>query len=61
MITGSPSLRVLDVHWNDIGDDGISLCLQYINNVTELSVTECGLSVKGNVYCVIVAMHRHLS
>jgi len=61
MITGSPSLRVLDVSGNDIGDDGISLCLQYINTVTELRVVWCGLSVKGSVYCVIVAMHRHLS
>ena len=61
MITGSPLLRVLDVSYNDIGDDGISLCLQYINNVADLGVAKCGLSVKGSVYCVIVTMHRHLS
>ena len=48
MITGSPSLRVLDVSENRIGDDGISLCLQHINTLTELRVIECGLSVEGN-------------
>ena len=52
MITGSPSLEVLDVSGNNIGDDGISLCLQHINTVTELIVMECGLSVKGSVYCI---------
>ena len=53
MITGSPSLRVLDVGFNNIGDDGISLCLQHINTLTELSVWQCGLSAKGSVYCMI--------
>ena len=48
MITGSPSLRVLDVSFNNIGDDGISLCLQHINTLTKLMVTECGLSVEGS-------------
>ena len=52
MITGSPSLRVLDVRGNNIGDDGISLCLQHINTLTELIVDQCGLSVKGSVYCI---------
>ena len=53
MITGSPSLRVLDVGMNDIGDDGISLCLQHINTLTDLKVAQCGLSAKGSVYCII--------
>ena len=48
MITGSPSLRVLDVIGNIIGDDGISLCLQHINTLTELMVAGCGLSVEGS-------------
>ena len=52
MITGSPSLRVLDVLGKKIGDDGIFLCLQHINTVTELIVQQCGLSVKGSVYCI---------
>ena len=54
MITGSPSLTVLDVGGNEIGDDEIfSLCFQYINTLTELSVWNCGLSVKGSVYYII--------
>ena len=52
MITGSPSLRILDVSCNNIGDDGIFLCLQHINNMIELIVMKCGLSVKGSVYCI---------
>ena len=55
MITGSPSLRVLDVGYNTIGDDGISLCLQHINTLTELRVYQCGLSVKGIVSIVLLA------
>ena len=48
VITGNPSLRVLDVSFSNIGDDGISLCLQHINTLTELSVAWCGLSVEGS-------------
>ena len=48
MITGSPSLRVLDVNCNNIGDDGISLCVQHIHTLTELRVAMCGLSVEGS-------------
>ena len=55
MITGSPSLRVLDVGGNTIGDEGISLRLQHINTLTELSVLGCGLSVKGIVSIVLLA------
>ena len=55
MITGSPSLRVLDVSGNDIGDDGLSLCLQHINTLTELKVYHCGLSVKGIMSIVLLA------
>ena len=47
MITGSPLLTVLNVGGNNIGSDGISLFLQHINTLTELSVWDCGLSVKG--------------
>ena len=49
IITGSTTLRVLNVGLNEIGDDGISMIskeLQY-NTLTVLSVGECGLSVKG--------------
>ena len=50
IITGSTTLRVLDVGRNEVGDDGISMIseeLQYNNSLTELSVGGCGLSVKG--------------
>ena len=55
MITGSPSLRVLDVSKNPVGDDGISLYLQHVNTLTELRVSECRLSVEGSYIatCVI--------
>ena len=50
IITGSTTLRVLDVGMNEIGDDGISMIseeFQHNNSLTELSVRRCGLSVKG--------------
>ena len=50
IITGSTTLRVLDVAGNEIGDDGISMIseeLQHNNSLTELSVESCGLSAKG--------------
>ena len=37
MITGSPSLTILDVSENDIGDDSIFFCLQHTNTLTWLS------------------------
>ena len=49
-ITGSPSLRELDVGGNEIGDIGVELlCKELHNNnhLTSLNVGECGLSVKG--------------
>ena len=50
IITGSASLRVLNVNCNHISDNGMSLIsseLQYNNILTELRVGPCGLSVKG--------------
>ena len=54
IITGSATLRVLDVSYNDIGDDGmavISEALQHNKSLTTLGVGRCGLSVKGTVVC----------
>ena len=54
IITGSATLRVLDVADIDIGDDGmavISEALQHNKSFTKLVVAECGLSVKGTVVC----------
>ena len=50
IITGSTTLRVLNVGDNEIGDDGISMIseeLQHNNSLTELSLWRCRLSVKG--------------
>ena len=54
IITGSATLRALDVSNNDIGDDGmavISEALQHNKSLTGLGVEECGLSVKGTGVC----------
>ena len=54
IIIDSATLRVLDVSYNDIGDDGmavISEALQNSKSLTKLYVARCGLSVKGNVVC----------
>ena len=53
MITGSPSLRVLDVGGNELGDIGVELlCKELHNNtsLTKLSIWGCNLSVKGTTY-----------
>ena len=52
ILTGSATLRVLDISENNIGDKGmaiISEALQYNKSLTELGVAGCGLSVKGTV------------
>ena len=54
IITGSATLRMLEVSYNDISDDGmvlISEALQHNKSLTTLSVGKCGLSVKGTVVC----------
>ena len=52
IITGSATLRMLDVSHNDIGDEGmaiISETLQHNKSLTTLAVALCGLSVEGTV------------
>ena len=54
IITGSTTLRELDVRGNQIGDNGMSLItegLQSNKMLTKLNVTMCDLSVKGTVLC----------
>ena len=54
IVTGSATLRELDVSENDIGDKGmamISEALQHNKSLTTLWVAKCGLSVKGTVVC----------
>ena len=56
IITGSATLRVLDVNYNYIRDNGmaiISEALQHNESLTTLKVAWCGLSVKGTVVCVL--------
>ena len=50
IITGSITLKVLNVGGNKTGDDGISMIseeLQHNNSLTKLRVVRCGLSAKG--------------
>ena len=52
VITGSTTLRELDVSGNHTGDNGISVItegLQSNKTLTKLNVSYCGLSVKGTV------------
>ena len=54
IITGSATLRTLDISYNDIGDGGmaiISETLQHNKSLITLWVEKCGLSVKGTVVC----------
>ena len=56
MITGSPSLRELNVGDNKIGDIGVELLckqLQNTNNLTHLMIFRCGLSAKGTNYILL--------
>ena len=50
IITGSATLRVLDVSGNDIGDDWMAV-ISDNKSLTTLWVQQCGLSVKGTVVC----------
>ena len=52
IITGSTTLRELDVYGNDNGDNWISIVtegLQSNKMLTKLNVSDCDLSVKGTV------------
>ena len=52
IITGSTTLRELNVGWNDIGDSGIIVITQWLQSsktLMKLDVSRCNLSVKGTV------------
>ena len=52
IITGSTTLRELDVSWNNNGDNWISVItegLQSDNSLSKLKLTWCDLSVKGTI------------
>ena len=51
---------MLDFTVDDIGDEGmaiISEALQHNKSLTTLTVTQCGLSVKGTVVSVWIKMY----
>ena len=56
IITGSTTLRLLNVSHNDISDDGMAVMseLQHNKSLTTLKVVQCGLSVKGTEVCTCV-------
>ena len=59
IVTGSATLRVLDVSYNNISDDGMGLiseALQHSKSLTTMMVGQCGLSVKGTVMCIQVSI-----
>ena len=49
LLVGNCTLQVFDVSYNTIGDDEISEMVDQlqISTLTELNITQCGLSVKG--------------
>ena len=55
IITGSATLRMLNVSNNNISDNGmavISEALQHNKSLTRLEVADSGLSAKGSVVCI---------
>ena len=55
IITGSTTLKELDVSWNDVGDNGILVIAEWLlsnKTLTKLNVSHCELSVKGTVIYV---------
>ena len=53
LLMGNCTLQVFDVSSNNIGDDGISVIVEQLQNITTLTklvVTKCGLSVKGSFH-----------
>ena len=51
IITGSTTLRELNVSWNDIGNNGISEItkgLQSNNTLVQLNVSGCDVTAKGS-------------
>ena len=49
LLVGNCTLQVLQLGYNDIGDDGISMIVEQLQHITTLNVEQCGLSVKGIV------------
>ena len=57
IITGSTTLRELDVGYNDNGDNWISVItegLQSNKTLTKLAVSYCGLTAQGTVMYILI-------
>ena len=55
IITGSTTLRELDLSYNDIGDNGISVITEWLLSnklLRSMNVSCCDFSVKGTSYTV---------
>ena len=55
IITGSTTLRELNISFNDIGDNGISMITEWLlsnKSLMKLDISSCNLSVKGTVAIV---------
>ena len=55
IITGSTTLRELNISFNDIGDNGILMITEWLlsnKSLMKLDVSRCNLSVKGTVAIV---------
>ena len=55
IITGSTTLKELNVSWNNIGDNGISMITEWLfsnKTLTNLDISKCKLSVKGTVLAI---------
>ena len=66
IITGSRTLRELDVSWNDIGDNGISVITEWLLSnklLRKLNVRRCHFSMKGTILytsCIVLKCRAHV-
>ena len=49
LLNVTPTLQYLHMDYNDIGDEGMAIILEALQQSKSLRVGECGLSVKGTV------------
>ena len=66
IITGSRTLRELDVSWNDTGDNGISVITEWLLSnklLRKLNVRGCHFSMKGTILytsCIVLKCRVHV-
>ena len=65
-VTDNTTLRELDVRWNDIGDNGISVITEWLLSnklLRKLNVSYCGFSMKGTILytsCIVLKCRAHV-